>query len=86
MRVRQVITFGLFVLSAVVCLPFAFLTSALAIHAPKPLALFYPAILLIGAWIVAGLLWRAKLWIPASILLAMLIGVHLYWWSTLELL
>lgn len=78
------ITAGLLIVSGVVCIPLALLASAL-FAANNPLAIFYPWSLIIGAWGAVWALWRAGRWIPACIVLIILIGFYLYFWFTLEL-
>lgn len=89
MKTGPIITGGLLVVSAIVCTPIALLTLAFLFYAPdrapRPLEFLYPSLLIIGTWIGVALLWRAQRWISACVLLAILIGVYLYWWSTLEL-
>jgi hypothetical protein len=92
MKIARIITFGMLVVSAIVCIPLALLYSALIAHALNAVSpldgfyyFFYPWLLIGGTWIAVWLLGKYKHWIAACILLAILVGIYLYWWSTLEL-
>ena len=53
---RNVITAGLLVVSAAVCIPFALLGSAIFAHAPtnRLLGFFFPWLLIVGTWAQYG--------------------------------
>jgi hypothetical protein len=86
--VGKIMTLVMIVASAVVCVPFASLDFGLLINAPNQSArlfAFYPWLLLSGTWFAVWLEWRTERWLIACILLAILLGIFVYWWSTLEL-
>jgi hypothetical protein len=78
------ITFGMLILSGLVCLPFAALATCLLLHANQ-LAALSPWLLISATWLVVWLVWRAKLWLVACFLLGALIAVFTYGWIILEL-
>jgi hypothetical protein len=84
MSVGRNITTGLLIVSGVVCIPLALLASAV-FAANNLLAIFYPWSLIIGGWGAVWALWRTGRWIPASVVLMILISFYLYFWFTLEL-
>ena len=82
------ITVGLLIVSGVFCPPFAFLASRLLAHAPNftqyPLAFLYPWLLIVGTWGAVWPLWKVERWIPACVIITILISIYLYFWYDLE--
>jgi hypothetical protein len=72
------ITIGLLIVSGLFCVPLAIFASALFAHAPNRLAFFFPWLLIIGTWGAVWLLWKVQHWIPACVLLTILISIYLY--------
>lgn len=86
--VGKIVTLVLGVASVVVCFPYAFLAFALLIHAPNQWArlfAFCPLLLIFGAYFAVGWAWKKERWLGACLVLAALLGLFAYGWSTLEL-
>jgi hypothetical protein len=85
--VAKIITLIMLVASVVVCVPMAYLAFALLVHAPnqaaRPFA-FLPSILLLGAWLAVLIAWKSERWLIAYLVLATLLGIFSYGWSTIE--
>jgi hypothetical protein len=75
---------GLMGLSAIVCLPIAALVSRFLANAPNRWAVYYLWLWIFGAWLMAWLLLRLGLWMPACLLLAVLIGFFVYGFSQFD--